>query len=201
MRRTLLTLCSAICFFAFAQSALAGGGSFDFTGGTPKEQATVRSALAAPASQRAAVGAFPPCSPAGASSEGGAGVNTSGDQPVAERARHGLRARVGVELVHRLADVRAHRLGRDEEPLADLLVREAVGEQPEDVPLALRELRAASRPNDDAASVPASTGSTYVVPPATVCTARSRSSIGRLLEHEARARLRRAPRSTSARSP
>ena len=47
MRRTLLTLFSAICFFAFAQSALAGGGSFAFTGGTPKEQATVHSALQA----------------------------------------------------------------------------------------------------------------------------------------------------------
>jgi hypothetical protein len=47
MRRTLLTLFSAICFFAFAQSALAGGGSFAFNGGTPKEQATVHSALEA----------------------------------------------------------------------------------------------------------------------------------------------------------
>ena len=33
-------------------------------------------------------------------------------------------------------------------------------------------------PIDDVASVPASTGSTYVLPPATACTARSRSSIG-----------------------
>jgi hypothetical protein len=47
MRRAFLTLLSAICFFAFAQSALAGGGSFAFSGGTPTEQATVRSALAA----------------------------------------------------------------------------------------------------------------------------------------------------------
>jgi hypothetical protein len=47
MRRTLLTLFSAICFFAFAQSALAGGGSFAFSGGTVKEQATVHSALEA----------------------------------------------------------------------------------------------------------------------------------------------------------
>ncbi|MDX6449964.1 MAG: hypothetical protein QOH16_13 [Gaiellaceae bacterium] len=47
MRRTLLTLFSAICFFAFAQSALAGGGSYAFVGGTPKEQATVHSALEA----------------------------------------------------------------------------------------------------------------------------------------------------------
>jgi hypothetical protein len=47
MRRTLLTLFSAICFFAFAQSALAGGGSYAFSGGTAKEQATVHSALEA----------------------------------------------------------------------------------------------------------------------------------------------------------
>jgi hypothetical protein len=47
MRRTLLTLFSAFCFFAFAQSALAGGGSYAFTGGTPKQQATVHSALEA----------------------------------------------------------------------------------------------------------------------------------------------------------
>ena len=45
MRRTLLTLFSAICFFAFAQSALAAGGSFALVGGTPKEQATVHAAL------------------------------------------------------------------------------------------------------------------------------------------------------------
>lgn len=47
MRRALLSLCSAICFFAFAQSALAGGGNYRFAGGTPREQATVYSALEA----------------------------------------------------------------------------------------------------------------------------------------------------------
>src|SRR5258708_13813134 len=47
MRRTLLTLFSAICFFAFAQSALASGGSYAFSGGTPKEQATGHSPLEA----------------------------------------------------------------------------------------------------------------------------------------------------------
>jgi hypothetical protein len=47
MRRTFLTLFAAICFFAFAQSALAGGGSYAFSGGTAKEQATVHSALEA----------------------------------------------------------------------------------------------------------------------------------------------------------
>lgn len=47
MRRALVTLCSAICFFAFAQSALAGGGDYAFSGGTSKEQATVHSALEA----------------------------------------------------------------------------------------------------------------------------------------------------------
>jgi hypothetical protein len=45
MRRTLLTLLVTICFFAFAQSALAAGGSFAFVGGTPKEQATAHAAL------------------------------------------------------------------------------------------------------------------------------------------------------------
>jgi hypothetical protein len=47
MRRSLLTLCSAICCLAFAPSALAGGGSYAFSGGTAREQATVRSALEA----------------------------------------------------------------------------------------------------------------------------------------------------------
>ena len=47
MRRTFLSLFAAICFFAFAQSALAGGGSYAFSGGTAKEQATVHSALEA----------------------------------------------------------------------------------------------------------------------------------------------------------
>jgi hypothetical protein len=47
MRRAYLPLLAAICFFAFAQSALAAGGSFAFSGGTVKEQATVHSALEA----------------------------------------------------------------------------------------------------------------------------------------------------------
>jgi hypothetical protein len=47
MRRACLLLLTAICFFAFAQSALAGGGDFAFSGGTAKEQATVHSALEA----------------------------------------------------------------------------------------------------------------------------------------------------------
>jgi hypothetical protein len=47
MRRVLLTLLTATCFFGFAQSALAGGGSFALVGGTPKEQATVHSAIQA----------------------------------------------------------------------------------------------------------------------------------------------------------
>ncbi len=47
MRRTFLILLSAICFFAFAQSALAGGGNYSFAGGTAKEQATVHNALEA----------------------------------------------------------------------------------------------------------------------------------------------------------
>jgi hypothetical protein len=47
MRRAFLILLSATYFFAFAQSALAGGGSYAFSGGTPQEQATVHSALEA----------------------------------------------------------------------------------------------------------------------------------------------------------
>jgi hypothetical protein len=47
MRRTILILLSAVTFFAFAQSALAGGGSYTFVGGTPKQQATVHAALEA----------------------------------------------------------------------------------------------------------------------------------------------------------
>ena len=45
MRHILLTLVTAALFGAFAQSALAGGGSYTFVGGTSAEQATVRSAL------------------------------------------------------------------------------------------------------------------------------------------------------------
>ena len=63
------------------------------------------------------------------------------DQLLAQGLGDGLGARVRVELVHRLAHVRAHRLGGDEEPLPDLLVRETVREQPQDVALALRQLR------------------------------------------------------------
>ena len=47
MKRLLIILVSALAFGAAAQSALAGGGSYTFTGGTPREQATVRSALEA----------------------------------------------------------------------------------------------------------------------------------------------------------
>ncbi len=47
MRRTLLILLSASFFFAFAQTALAGGGNYTFAGGTVKEQATVHAALEA----------------------------------------------------------------------------------------------------------------------------------------------------------
>ena len=48
MRRTFLTLFAAMCFFAFAQSALAGGGSYAFSGGTAKEQATGLSGVMSP---------------------------------------------------------------------------------------------------------------------------------------------------------
>lgn len=45
MRHTVLLLLAAACFGLFAQSALAGGGSYTVVGGTPREQATVHSAL------------------------------------------------------------------------------------------------------------------------------------------------------------
>ena len=47
MRRMVISLLAAACFGVFASSALAAGGSYVFVGGTAKEQATVRSALAA----------------------------------------------------------------------------------------------------------------------------------------------------------
>ena len=47
MKRLLIILVSVLAFGAPAQSALAGGGSYTFTGGTPREQATVHSALEA----------------------------------------------------------------------------------------------------------------------------------------------------------
>jgi hypothetical protein len=47
MKRLLVTVASAFAFGLLAQSALAGGGSYTFAGGTPTEQATVHSALAA----------------------------------------------------------------------------------------------------------------------------------------------------------
>jgi hypothetical protein len=47
MRRFLLTCAVALATGAFAQSALAAGGSYTFQGGTAKEQATVRAALQA----------------------------------------------------------------------------------------------------------------------------------------------------------
>ena len=45
MRRALLTLLVTACLGAFPPSALAAGGSFDLTGGTPSQQATVRAAI------------------------------------------------------------------------------------------------------------------------------------------------------------
>jgi hypothetical protein len=47
MRRSFLTLLSVLCFLVFAQSALAKSGSYAFSGGTAKQQATVRAALGA----------------------------------------------------------------------------------------------------------------------------------------------------------
>jgi hypothetical protein len=47
MKRLFVTLLSALAFGLLAQSALAGGGSYTFAGGTPSEQATVHAALEA----------------------------------------------------------------------------------------------------------------------------------------------------------
>ena len=47
MRRLVLLVCAAALFGAFAQSALAAGGTYSLAGGTPREQATVRAALEA----------------------------------------------------------------------------------------------------------------------------------------------------------
>jgi hypothetical protein len=47
MKRPLVTLVSVLAFGLLAQSALAGGGSYTFAGGTPREQAAVHSALGA----------------------------------------------------------------------------------------------------------------------------------------------------------
>ena len=47
MKRLFVTLVSALAFGLLAQSALAGGGSYTFAGGSPGEQATVHAALEA----------------------------------------------------------------------------------------------------------------------------------------------------------
>ena len=45
MRRLITILCAAMAFGAFAQSALAAGGTYSFAGGTARQQATVHAAL------------------------------------------------------------------------------------------------------------------------------------------------------------
>jgi hypothetical protein len=45
LRRTILPLLAVVLLGLCAQPALAGGGSYSFAGGTPKQQATVRAAL------------------------------------------------------------------------------------------------------------------------------------------------------------
>jgi hypothetical protein len=47
MKRLLVTLVSTLAFGLLAQSALAGGGSYTFAGGTARQEATVHSALEA----------------------------------------------------------------------------------------------------------------------------------------------------------
>src|SRR5581483_287988 len=67
------------------------------------------------------------------------------DQVAAHRDRDRLRPRLRVELAHGVADVRAHRVGRDAERAADRVVAVAVGEEAQHaaLPLAQRRLAAA----------------------------------------------------------
>src|SRR5438270_5317812 len=61
------------------------------------------------------------------------------DQRLAKGIGHGLRPRIGLELVHRLLDVRPHRERCEPEVGPDLLVPHAVGKETEHLSLALRD--------------------------------------------------------------
>src|SRR6266511_4891103 len=63
------------------------------------------------------------------------------NQRLPQRPRHGMRARVGVELPHRVADVCASGLSRDVELTTDLLVAHAVGQQAKNFALPLCQHR------------------------------------------------------------
>ena len=63
-------------------------------------------------------------------------VRGSADDAAAEADRDGMRAGARLKLREKVADVRLHRLLGEEEPLADLAVDEAVGDQLEHLDLA-----------------------------------------------------------------
>jgi hypothetical protein len=64
----------------------------------------------------------------------------SADDAAAEADRDGMRTGARLKLREKVADVRLHRLLGEEEPLADLAVDEAVGDQLEHLDLAHRRL-------------------------------------------------------------
>ena len=129
----------------------------------------------APTSRREAGGRF---RAAGARlrRSGSCELTSVGDEREAEGLRNGLRPRVRAELRHRLADMRAHGLRRDEKrrrsPRSSIRRRAAAG---------LRAPAGSARVDPfarAATKMPARTGSTYVPPFATISTARTRSTSG-----------------------
>jgi hypothetical protein len=81
------------------------------------------------------------------------------DQASAEADGYCVRARARLQLGQKVADVRLHRLLREEEALADLAVYEAVRDQLENFDLAARrlllELAQRARERDDLGLLPA----------------------------------------------
>ena len=73
------------------------------------------------------------------------GPSNLGDERPAQRDGDGLRTRRGAELRHRSRELRASGIGRDEERLADRLVRVPVGQHSQDVALARGQRRPAVR--------------------------------------------------------
>ena len=99
------------------------------------------------------------------------------DDRLAQRDRDRVHARVRLELEDRALGVRLDRLGAQPDPARDLLGVEALGEQLEDLALALGQRRVRGR-TCVISSAGDSDGSTNGLPPATVRIARSRSSGG-----------------------
>src|SRR3954470_5634909 len=65
--------------------------------------------------------------------------DSRGEQAVAERLRHEMRARAGADLRHRVVRVRSHRVVRDMELLGDLRPALAVADQAHYLALAIRQ--------------------------------------------------------------